>query len=73
MGILGEKSQLNKNSPNSKQNVFLRFEWPWCSDIWIPVLPTLGYDTDFPWEICFLTLRNSFESILSTAQIPLYN
>lgn len=74
MGTPGKKPQPNKNNPNSKKNVFLRFACAAlelrCSDT---CLPALGCDVAFPQEVGFLTPWKSSQSILLTALTPPYN
>lgn len=53
IGTPGEKPQPNKNSLNSKKNVFMKSELPWGSDILAPALPLWVMMWPFPKKSVF--------------------
>lgn len=70
IGTPGEKPQPNKNSLNSKKNVFMKSELPWGSDILVPALPLWVMMWPFPKKSVFWF---SVKSIPLTALTPPYN
>lgn len=70
IGTPGEKPHPNKNSLNSKKNVFMKSELPWGSDILVPVFSL--------WVMMWLFPKKSvswfsIKSIPLTAPTPPYN
>lgn len=70
IGTPGEKPHPNKNSLNSKKNVFMKSELPWGSDILVPVFPLWVMMWFFPKKSVFWF---SVKSIPLTALTPPYN